>query len=530
MQALFALLFVAASACLSPASAGTAQGERPTEQAVQLANQGNVDRAIEVLRDDLNKNAKDVRARVVLGRILDFDGRPDEAVTLWEAGLTVAESDLPLLMSIGEIRHRQGNDGPTVSYRRGMVAVNPSKNEAEEERFKRSRLAQAATAYEKARKLRPDEPEAARALASVYSVQKKYDSAAEVWKSLIKLDSKNGEYHLGLALATQKAGRSDEASQHLKQAIELNPRLAEALEALAEYQKQKGRTAEAEQSRKRAEFYKRLPSFCTLAYSEENLKTLDSLNQEGSVRKLVDDPSEPAAEFLATLCWSHPHNRLETQAFEALEARGARTTPLLRALLEGARSTCTIKSTAHILARRKVDGIFDYLVKMLPGDVRGFAMDMDIAGSLDDLGDPRAVGPLGQVLNPGDANAAREDGLLTDRNSARARAAMAIGAFDMPEARRDLGAGTRDPQIAAYCLAALYRMTKDPKHLAALEKSVGPDDGYRTDVLGNYLLKKVGTDQAKKLAQTWEQQREAQRAAEEARTEQKAGKKSQKDP
>jgi len=146
MQARFTLLFVAASACLSPASAVTAQGDGPTEQALQLANQGKVDRAIEVLRDYLNKNDNDVHARVVLGRILDFDGRPDEAVTLWEAGLTDAVSDLPLLMSIGEIRRRQGNDGPTVSYRRGMVGANPSKNEAEEERFKRSRLAQAATA------------------------------------------------------------------------------------------------------------------------------------------------------------------------------------------------------------------------------------------------------------------------------------------------------------------------------------------------------------------------------------------------
>lgn len=526
MQARCALFLAAASACLSPASTVKAQGDAPTEQALRLANRGDVDRAIQVLRDYLNKNAKDVNARVILGRILDFDGRPDEAVTLWEGGLTDAASDLPVLMAIGEIRHRQGRDGPTVSYRRGMVGAIPSKDEAEEGRFKRSRLAQAATAYEKARKLRPDEPEAARALASVYSLQEKPDSAVEVWKSLVNLDPRNGEYRLGLALATRKAGRSDEALQHLKQALELNPRLAEAHEALAEDQERKGRAVEAEQSRKRAEFYNRLPSFCTLAYSEENLKTLDSLNQEGSVRKLVDDPSDQAAELLATLCWSHPHNRLETRAFEALEARGARTTPLLRALLEGARSTCTIRSTAYILARRRADGIYDYLVEMLPGDVRGFAMDMDIAGSLDDLGDPRAVGPLGQVLNPGDANAAIEGGPLMDRNSARARAAMAIGAFDTPEARRALEAGTRDPQVAAYCFAALYRLTKDPKQLAALEKSVSPDEGYRTYVLGNYLLKKVGTDQARKLAQKWEQQR----AAEDARTKREAGTKPEKDP
>jgi tetratricopeptide (TPR) repeat protein len=533
MQALFGLLFVAASACLSQAATVIAQEDVPTEQAIQLANRGNVDRAIQVLRDHLNKNAKDVRARVVLGRILDFDGQPDEAVKLWEKGLTGTVSDFPFLLAIGEIRHRQGSDGPTVSRRRGMVGAHPSKNEAEDERFKRSHLAQAATAFEKARKLRPDEPEAAMALASVYSAQKKHDAAAEVWKSLVEVEPKNAGYHLRLALAIKQASRFDDAAGHLTQAIELNPRLAEAHEALADIQKEKGQAAEAEESRKRAEFYQRLPSFCTVTYSEDNLKTLDNLNQEASIRKLADDPSEPAAEFLAALCWSHPHNQLETQAFEALEARGAKTTPLLHALLEAARSTCTIRSTAHILARRKADGLFEYLVNMLPGDLRGFAMDMDIAGSLDDLGDARAVGPLVQVLNPGDAKADPEDGPggpLTDRNGARVRAALALGAFDTPEARRALEAGKRNPRIAACCLAALYRRSKDPKDLRALEAAVSPDEDYTTYVLGNYLRKKAGTKEAKELAQTWQQHREAQRAAEEAKAKQNAAPKAKDDP
>ena len=140
---------------------------------------------------------------------------------------------------------RQGRDGPNISYRRGMVQANPSKNEAEDERYKTSHLAQAATIYERAGKFRPNEPEAASALASVYAEQGKHDAAAEVWKSLVKLEPKNGEYHMNLGLATKLAGRADEASQHLKHAIELSPRLAGAHEALAEIQKAKGQAAEA---------------------------------------------------------------------------------------------------------------------------------------------------------------------------------------------------------------------------------------------------------------------------------------------
>ena len=134
----------------------------------------------------------------------------------------------------------------------------------------------------------------------------------------------------------------------------------------------------------------------------------------------------------------------------------------MRALLEGARSTCTIKSAAHILARRKAEGLLEYLVRVLPGDTRGFAMDMDIAGSLDDLGDPRAVTALVQMLNPEDTDPNHDSGPspLADRYSARACAALALGAFDTPEARSALEAGTKIPQFAAYCWAALFRLSK----------------------------------------------------------------------
>src|SRR6185312_679850 len=115
----------------------------------------------------------------------------------------------PLLSSIGEVRHRQGRDGPSISYRRGMMSATPGKNEADEERFKQSHLAMAAAVYEKVMKLRPDDLETATALASVYAEQKTHDAAAEVWKSLVKLEPMNGNYHMGLAFAVQQAGRAD---------------------------------------------------------------------------------------------------------------------------------------------------------------------------------------------------------------------------------------------------------------------------------------------------------------------------------
>ncbi len=494
--------------CLAALSS-TFQEDAAVQEAVKLVNQGNVEKGTELLRNHLAKNEKDVQARVIFGQILDFDGQPDEAVTAWEKGLGGEPSDVPLLMSIGEIRHRQGRDGPNISYRRGMMGVHPSKDKDAEDRFKTQRLAQAAAAYEKADKFHPGDHEIASNLASVYFDQANYDASIKIWKLLIQREPRVADHYLKLAMAINGAGRPKEAAEPLNQALALDPHLATAHETLAEIQEKLGLATEAKLSHKRAEFYGQLPPFCTLDYSEVNQKTLNGLDQEDAVRRLINDPTEEAAQLLAMLCWSHPHNYLETEAFRTLEARGPKTTPLLQALLKDARSTCTIRSTAHILARRKAEGIFDFLTAKLPGDLGVFGMDMDVAGSLDDLGDPRAVGPLVLLLNLADPDAGANDTLLFDRKSAQARATLALGAFTTPEAKAALNAALRVPRLKPYALAALYRQTRSAENLAAVEKSVGPEDSFMSYIIDNYLIKKVGTKEAKALSDKWRKEHEA---------------------
>ncbi len=489
---------------------------------MELARQGKLDRGIELLRQHLQKNGKDADARVVLGNLLMDDGQSDEAAKQWEQCMTGGEADFRLLMGIGYVRWQQGNDGPYITRRGGMVGAMPNQDKNVEAEFKRSHLALAAAAYEKARKLRPDDEEAAFGLASVYGSQEKHAAAVQVWKALVELQPKHSGYLYLYALATRDAGKPDEAAQLLQRAIALNPRIAKGHEALADYYKQKGQLAEAEQSKNRADFYGALPAFCAIEYSGENLTMIGKLDDPATVRKLIADPSDNATQFLAVLCWRHPHNQLETMSFDALEARGPKTTPLLLDLLKAARSTCTVRSSAHILARRKTDGLLDHLLRILPGDIRSFAMDMDIAGSLDELGDARAVGPLVKVVDPANAEPTGM-GPTSDRGSARERAALALGAFDTPEARRALEQGTLNPQLAPYCIAALYRLSRDPKHLAALEKLVSERD-LPSSRLGYYLNSKVGTPEAKQLAQAWRQKREAEAAAaKKAEADKKAG-------
>ena len=247
-----------------------------------------------------------------LGNLLMDDGQSDEAAKQWEECLTGGEADFRLLMAIGYVRWQQGQDGPYISRRRGMIGAMPNQDKNVEMAFKRSHLALAAAAYEKARKLRPDDEEAAVGLASVYGIQEKHAAAAQVWKSLVDLQPKHPGYLYQYAVATKHAGKPDEAAQFLEKAIALNPRLAAAHAALADYHKQKGHVALAEQSKSRAEFYGALPAFCAVEYSDENRMIIGKLDDPATVQKLIADPSDNASQLLAVLCWRHPHNQLET--------------------------------------------------------------------------------------------------------------------------------------------------------------------------------------------------------------------------
>lgn len=113
IHAVFVVFLASALSC--------AGGESVAERAEALARRGEIDPSIELLRKHLEGTPGDVQARMLLGHILIYDGRPDEAEKNWRAGLTDKETDLPLLLALGRLLSKQGEEGPTVSYKRGSV-------------------------------------------------------------------------------------------------------------------------------------------------------------------------------------------------------------------------------------------------------------------------------------------------------------------------------------------------------------------------------------------------------------------------
>ena len=199
------------------------------------------------------------------------------------------------------------------------------------------------------------------------------------------------------------------------------------------------------------QFYQQLPPFTQIEFNELNQLILSQLRNRKRLESLAADGSKTAIEFLATACWQHPHDANEEFAFQSLEKAGADTSPLLRDLIRHARSTCTIRSAGHILARRKDPQALLLLLPKVYEDLRT-VYEMNIAGALDTLGDPRAIPALTTMMAADDLTSGPVS-LLQDRLAARARATLALGAFDSPNATRTLVAATQNPRLAPYAHA-----------------------------------------------------------------------------
>jgi len=425
----------------------------------------------------VEQNPEDLQARLLLGQVYDFDGRPEETVALYKAGVRKRDGDFALWMYIGEIRARQGEDGPNVIRRRGSIQYSPSKDEEAEEAYKKAHLGLAAEAYRRALKLRPGSRPALTQLAQALADAGEEKEAAELWSRAAKRFPDEAAVWLALGQAQAALMQDGAAITSLQSALKLNPRMAKAYTTLAKLQKKRGEESAAALSERRAKFYAWLPPFARLLFDEPSFQIVKELSERGSkaaevIERLLSDKSERATTLLAAISWHHTnHGALEDKAFAELEARGAQK--LLLAIIKQPQSTCSIRSASRALVRMKSPEVLPFLVKMLPGDVR-IGFDSNIAGALAVLGDQRAVAPLIEVLAPTLTLSEPEEDLMmmsAGRYNNRLRSALALGHFDTPAAREALAKGVANPQLSFACRAALYGLSRSDKDWVELEKA-----------------------------------------------------------
>ncbi len=210
-------------------------------------------------RDTLVKNPRATMARNNLGRVLEEQGKLDEAEQSYKDALADRDfEDRPeVLLNLANVATKRGELEEAVSYYREAIALRPSFSRALVNLggilHNLGSLEEALVHLEHAVRANPEYALARNNLGSALIDAGRLEEAAVQLRAAIALDPEFAEPHYNLANALAKAQRWTEAEAEYQRAIEIRPEYVEAHFNLAGVLAVQGRSAEAAEHYRQAQ-------------------------------------------------------------------------------------------------------------------------------------------------------------------------------------------------------------------------------------------------------------------------------------
>jgi tetratricopeptide (TPR) repeat protein/predicted AlkP superfamily phosphohydrolase/phosphomutase len=185
-----------------------------------------------LLRETLELDPADSRARTRLGHLLEVTGRPAEAIAEYETAIRTDPENAQAFNYAGNL-YRQGGDLERAeSYYRRSVETDPRYAGAYNNLgllFQETgRLEEAVALYEKGLGYAPDSALLHNSLGSLLILRRDLDGAERELRRAMEIDPGMAEPFINLGIVLAERGRLDDAAQSFTRALDADPRRPDA--------------------------------------------------------------------------------------------------------------------------------------------------------------------------------------------------------------------------------------------------------------------------------------------------------------
>jgi tetratricopeptide (TPR) repeat protein len=223
---------------------------------IVLANQGQLDEAIQHFDRALQFKPDDLKVYNNLGKVLMAQGKLNEAVQAFDRAQQINPEDATAWNNLGVAFAAQGKPDEAIQHYERSLRIQPNYVDAlynlGNALMTQGRLDEAAHEYEQALQLNPNFAEVHCNFGLVLARQGKLDEAVQHYNRAIQLKSDYADARNNLAGLLAAQQKMNEAAQYYEQALQINPNNVDALNNLGVILARQGKLAEAVQDFDRA--------------------------------------------------------------------------------------------------------------------------------------------------------------------------------------------------------------------------------------------------------------------------------------
>jgi tetratricopeptide (TPR) repeat protein len=474
------------------------QSHESIDFAIQLFNKGKHDKAQQILTDNLSKNPEDVDSRLILGVMALHLGKDDKALDVWETGLKKNDEDFPLLINIAKLHLKHAND-----LAAPVSNTNSEESENEYKKNKYEHLDKALESYRQASELYPYQAEPLEEVANIHDLKEEYKSSLFYWTRLKEMFPEQENYYVKVGESHLLMEDMETALTFFDKAIEINPSYELAYKGKAKcLTSLSSDSLLIQNTRHQAKYYKWIPDFMDLPYTEKLYKRVNIIAQKKSQRRglmfdLIKENTLESKKLLALSLWyGNIPKVVEKSIFKTLTAKKKEEDLyLLIEMLQNTEKKFLASKLMLELAKAKPAGTFNLLLPFL--DWSHPLQPLPIAEALVVLGDNRAIPYLIREIEVEHIDASQNMQAMFAVFH-KQKAALALSNFDVPLTVEYLQKGLKNPNIARHCAASLYRLSGDETYLKMLKKLTKKID--KDFLLAEFLYEEIGDKASIKLA------------------------------